>query len=69
MTQNIGKTDRIIRITLAVVALLLAFGTGFGAAGVIHWILIAVAVIALVTAVAGTCPLYRLIGMNTCKIR
>lgn len=64
MTRNIGGLDRIIRLVIAA-ALLLLFVTGLleGVAGTIG--LLAAAVLA-VTALAGFCPAYRLLGLSTC---
>lgn len=67
MTRNMGMLDRGFRIAVAVVLLLLAFGTGFAATGVLHWLFIAVAAIFLLTSVVGNCPLYSIIGVKTCK--
>lgn len=65
MTTNVGGTDRMVRYGVAVVALigayLAGFGTGLGIA------LLVVAVLMAVTGTVRFCPLYRLIGMNTCR--
>lgn len=60
MTKNIGGTDRIIRILIGLGLISLVFvgpQTPWG------WI----GVLPLLSAVAGFCPAYRLIGMNTCS--
>jgi len=67
MTTNMGKPDRALRIILAALLLYVAFGTGLAATGVLHWLAIIVAVVFGVTAVAGTCPLYTVFGLKTCK--
>ncbi len=64
MSKNVGNSDRLVRIVLAVLA-------GFGAlntAGVMSIVLWIVAAIMAVTAVVGFCPLYRLFGVNTCPV-
>lgn len=66
MTTNVGSTDKIIRIGLAAVAALIAVLTGAGTVGGI--LLLVVAGVLLVTALVGFCPLYRLFGVNTCKV-
>lgn len=66
MTTNVGSTDRIIRIGLAAVAALIAVLTGAGTVSGI--LLLVVAGVLLVTALVGFCPLYRLFGVNTCKV-
>jgi hypothetical protein len=67
MTKNMGSLDRGVRIAVAIVLLALAFGTGFAASGIIHWFLIAVAAVFLITAVVGNCPLYSIVGIKTCR--
>lgn len=67
MTRNMGAIDRGIRIAAAVLLLWVAFGTGFAAAGVLHWLLIAIAAVLLITSIIGNCPLYSVIGIKTCR--
>jgi Inner membrane protein YgaP-like, transmembrane domain len=57
MKQNIGKTDKYIRIGLGI--LIVAAGIYFKS----WWG--AVAVVPFVTAFTGLCPLYRILGLNT----
>lgn len=64
MTKNMGKVDRILRTVIALVLLFLVFtgqisGAFYAAAAII-------AAIFLLTSLVGFCPLYRLVGMNTC---
>lgn len=60
---NVGKTDRIIRLVLAIVlAVLWAFGVVQGWLGIVFLV---VAAVLLLTAVISTCPLYSLFGINT----
>ena len=59
-TTNVGSADRIARIVLGIVLIALVFvgpRTPWG------WI----GVVPLVTGFLRTCPLYSLIGVNTCK--
>jgi uncharacterized membrane protein len=63
MTKNEGTIDRVVRGVVAIVALILAFVVGIGS--VVGVILAIVGVVVAVTAVAGFCPLYRLIGLST----
>ena len=63
MKKNLGRTDSIIRILLAAALAALFFGKLVtGTWGII---LLVVAVVLLLTSVAGFCPLYRLFGFNT----
>jgi hypothetical protein len=64
MVSNVGKADKVIRAGIGVVALALAFLVGIGSVGGI--VAAAVAVIALITAAVGYCPLYRLFGISSC---
>ena len=64
MTANVGTTDRVIRVVLAVVAAIVGFAVGAGS--VLGIILLVVAAVLLVTAAVGFCPLYPLLGLNTC---
>ncbi len=63
-SKNVGKTDRIIRGIVGVVALLLAFTA---LSGVLAWIVGIVGVVMLATALLGTCPPYAMLGINTNK--
>ena len=64
MKKNMGRPDRIIRLLLAfVLAFLSLTGLVTGTAGII---LLASAGIFLLTSIVAMCPLYSLIGFNTC---
>lgn len=67
MSRNESGLDRIIRVVIAIAAVAGAAAVGFGSVGA--WILLVVAGIMLVTAVTGFCPLYRVFGISTCKVR
>ena len=65
MKVNVGGSDRIIRLVIAVVAALLAaFVVKSGALAIVLWI---VPAIMLLTAVVRVCPLYLPFGINTNK--
>jgi len=65
MTKNESSMDRIVRLVVGVVAVVLAFMVGAGSVGGV--ILLVVAAIMLVTAAVGFCPLYRVFGISTCR--
>lgn len=65
MKINEGQTDRIIRIVLGIVLLIL--GIAVVATGWLEWILVIVGAILLVTGIVGFCPLYALLKINTLK--
>ncbi len=60
MKTNLGNIDRLLRFVVG--ALLIAL-TLMGSIGVWGWI----GVVPLVTSLIGFCPLYRVLGINTCK--
>ncbi len=63
--NNMGKTDRVIRLILAtLLAVLWAVGTVQSWLGIV---LLVVAAVLLLTALVGTCPLYSLLGIRTTK--
>jgi hypothetical protein len=66
MIKNMGTADRAIRLVIAAILLYLAYGTAALGSGVLFWLAILVAVVFAFTAIVGSCPLYRLFGMNTC---
>lgn len=67
MKTNMGSTDKVIRILLAVVFAVLYFtGTVSGTLGII---LLALGGVFLATSVISFCPLYTLVGINTCKTK
>lgn len=66
MVRNVGSVDRIVRIVVAAAAIGIAAAVGFGSIGGV--VLLVVAAIMAVTAAVGSCPLYRLVGVNTCPV-
>lgn len=67
MKKNMGSSDRIIRIILALLFGVLYF-TGT-VTGTIGGILLILGVVFLATSVINFCPLYTLFGINTCKTK
>jgi hypothetical protein len=64
MTVNIGIIDRILRIIVGLALIAAALGL-YGPAYQTAWAWIGV--IPLLTALAGWCPLYTVLGIRTCK--
>lgn len=65
MNKNIGTFDRIARIIASAVGASLFFtNTVTGVAG---WIILAASGVLLITALLRFCPLYTLLGIQTCK--
>ncbi len=67
MKKNMGGTDRIIRIILALVVVALYYFKVIE--GTLAYVLLAVAGVFLLTSFVSFCPLYTLLGMNTCKLK
>jgi hypothetical protein len=62
LTSNVGGLDRIIRIAAGVILLGLTLTGQIGLWGLIG-------AVPLATGLLRTCPLYSLIGLNTCPVR
>lgn len=56
--SNIGDADRVIRLALA--AMLIVFSMIAG-----HPLIALVAIVPIITAFAGVCPLYSALGLHT----
>jgi hypothetical protein len=65
MKKNMGTTDKVIRILVAIVIAVLFFTNVIS--GVLGYILLALAVIFVLTSLLGLCPLYLPFGINTGK--
>jgi hypothetical protein len=63
MIKNMGKLDRIIRFTLAIIVAILYFTNIIS--GLVAIILSVIAVAFILTSFLGTCPLYLPFGINT----
>jgi len=62
MKRNEGNLDRVLRVVLGLVLLSLVFvgpQTAWGWVGIIP----------LATGLVGFCPLYRILGLNTCPLK
>ena len=59
ITPNVGSTDKIARIVVGAILILLAL---FGTIGWWGWI----GVVPIATALMNWCPAYTLFGINTC---
>jgi putative copper export protein len=67
MKKNMGNADRIIRIVLAAVVAVLYFTNII--TGNLGIILLVVAGVFVLTSLVSFCPLYRLVGLNTCPVK
>ncbi|CEP36131.1 MULTISPECIES: YgaP family membrane protein [Halomonadaceae] len=62
MTSNVGGIDKILRILVGIALIVLALT---GTIGVWGWI----GVVPLATGLFNFCPAYKLLGINTCKVK
>jgi hypothetical protein len=67
MKKNMGTVDRVLRAVLALVMVGLYFGNIV--TGTLGIVLMAAAGIFLLTSLISFCPLYTLIGFNTCPAK
>ncbi len=67
MNKNMGSTDKIIRLIIAAVLVVLYFtGTLTGTLGIIALV---VAAVFTLTSLVSFCPLYTVFGIKTCKVK
>lgn len=70
MTANVGTFDRLARLALGVVLLILPFATTIALfqSGAATAVAVVAGVVLIATAGMRFCPMYRLFGIRTCKI-
>jgi hypothetical protein len=64
MKQNVGSVDKVIRVIagFALLSLLFLLQPPLSYLGLIG-------IVPLATSILGGCPLYSLMGMNTCRVK
>lgn len=67
MKKNIGNIDKAIRTFIALIIAMLSYFEFI--TGIFGNILLVLAIILLVTSLINFCPLYKLLGINTCKTK
>ncbi len=67
MKKNMGGIDRIIRLVVALVIGLL-YWQGI-VEGALAYVLFVVAGVFILTSFISFCPLYAVVGLNTCKVK
>ncbi len=67
MKKNVGSTDTIIRVVIAIALAAAAFLMDVNQ--IVQIGLLVLSAIALLTGVVGFCPLYRVLGVRTCKLK
>lgn len=68
MKKNVGSLDKMIRIVLALIATYFAYTGEFNAAWQAY-ALWAISIVLLLTALTSRCPLFSIIGINSCKVK
>lgn len=67
MKSNVGTTDRIIRIALALIFAVLYFTQMV--TGTVGLVLLVLGGIFMATSLIGWCPIYAAVGLSTCKTK
>ena len=65
MKKNVGTTDKVIRLVLAIIGLVLFFTNAM--TGTLAYIVLAISVILVITSIVSYCPLYSLFKISTAK--
>jgi hypothetical protein len=65
MKKNMGSYDKLIRLVVAIVLIILYYRGAFGST--LGIVVLVVAFILTLTSLMSFCPLYTLFGLNTCK--
>ena len=58
---NAGTTDRVVRVLVGIALVYLALTKG--------WLWAWIGVVPILTGATGMCPLYSLLGINTCGVK
>lgn len=67
MTKNMGSADRIIRVIIAAIVVVLFFTETIS--GTLGIVLMVLAGVFLLTSLIRFCPLYAPFGFSTCKVK
>jgi len=67
MKKNMSNIDKLIRILIAVAAAFLYYFNVLE--GTLAYVVMAVAIVLLVTSLINFCLLYKVFGINTCKLK
>ncbi len=65
MKTNMGSIDKIIRVIVSILLVIL-FSTDV-IQGTMGWVVIAIAAVFTLTSIVGYCPIYSIFGFNTKK--
>ena len=67
MTKNMGSTDKMIRIIIAIVIAILFYTNVIS--GTVAIVLGIIALVFALTSFISFCPMYTLLGVSTCKLK
>ena len=67
MKKNVGTGDRFLRVMIGVIALIV--GLSGLLEGTLKWLALGIGGVMILTASLQFCPLYTLLGINTCKVK
>lgn len=67
MKKNMGSADKGIRVAIAIIIALLYYFNVIE--GTLAYVLMALAIVFLLTSFISFCPLYAPFGINTCKTK
>lgn len=70
MTANLGNADRLLRVVLGLILFIapLANIPAIWSSGLLAYGSMIVGVVLVVTALFRFCPLYRILGISTCRL-
>ena len=68
MKKNVGQIDKLIRVLLGVAIAALYYFTDI-LSGTWGLVVVIVAILLLVTSLINFCPIYRIFGISTCKVK
>ncbi len=66
MQKNVGKTDKIVRLVVALIISIAIYFELFPQPW--NWVALGVSAILLLTSAFNFCPMYKLLGKNTCEV-
>lgn len=67
MKKNVGTGDRFLRVMIGVIAVII--GLSGLLEGTLKWVALGIGGVMILTASLQFCPLYTLLGINTCKVK
>ena len=67
MAKNTGKIDHGGRMLVAALLLVMAFGTSVLGGGMLLWLAVIVTGIFTISALAGNCPPYSIVGLKSSR--